>query len=394
GLQENTRENISYLASGHIFISGFEKSASGANIGVIRDDTKLIEALQNMNLKIKYLKKRSNISGSLIFENENSFQQIEGVNFDEETELSERLVLKQGNIAEVKAIPNAIILNEKTADKLKVDKGDEILVKLQTVTGQQNVGEFIVAGITVDSGIFSSFSAYAHKKYVNELLNIEPDAYIQLGIFLEDINLIDQKAATIYAELSQKLPFFPRTPGAESRQDLQKQLAMDNWEGTKYYMSTLSDYLAPFNGIIYALSILSLIVLLILLSIIGVGIMNTFRMVIYERMKEIGTMRALGVQKGSMRTLFILEAFFLSLFGVLVGITLSSIIMIILSSINFGVDSPLSLFMKNGHLTFTVLPVNILVYVFIVSFVAFIASIIPAMKAGELNPAQALHTTI
>ena len=64
---------------------------------------------------------------------------------------------------------------------------------------------------------------------------------------------------------------------------------------------------------------------LILFTIVAVGITNTFRMVVYERTREIGTMRALGFQRSQTRLLFLVEALLLSLSGVTAGMILAVI---------------------------------------------------------------------
>ena len=43
---ENVSENFSHLFAGHIFIDGVEKTASGKTISIIRDDSKILEAIR------------------------------------------------------------------------------------------------------------------------------------------------------------------------------------------------------------------------------------------------------------------------------------------------------------------------------------------------------------
>ena len=93
-------------------------------------------------------------------------------------------------------------------------------------------------------------------------------------------------------------------------------------------------------------------ILIVLFVIIMVGITNTFRIIMFERIKEIGTMRSMGMQRGEVRNLFLFEALFIALGGAIAGLALAGVAMGILSLVNFGMDTPIFIILKNGHLTF------------------------------------------
>ncbi|MQY77227.1 MAG: FtsX-like permease family protein [Spirochaeta sp.] len=63
-----------------------------------------------------------------------------------------------------------------------------------------------------------------------------------------------------------------------------------------------------------------LVVFILLLVITMVGITNTFRMIMLERTREIGTMRALGMQRGSVRNIFLSEALFIAIGALYAGL--------------------------------------------------------------------------
>ena len=143
--------------------------------------------------------------------------------------------------------------------------------------------------------------------------------------------------------------------------------------------------------IVFVLNTTGFVILLVLLAIIMVGITNTFRMIMYERIKEIGTMRALGMQKSGVRRLFLLEAFFLALGGVILGFAVAGVVMAIISSINLGVDSPLYLLLKNGRLTFKLLPWQMVMNVSVVALLTVLAAFFPSNKAANMKPVDALR---
>lgn len=394
GFVENVQENFSHFFAGHVFLTGYEKSPSGRLITVIREDDILLEAIESLDdLPLQYLSRRSSLDGTLIFEGESIRQEVVGVNWQEEGFLSERLILREGSMKQVLADPRALILNEKMAVQLNVEIGDTVIVQLQTVTGQQNVGEFILAATSVDTGFFSAVSAYAHRNYVNHLLNISPDEYISLGLFLENMLLMERAAQALTKALEGKVSLVPRFTGPRGFQEQRNQLLEEQWEGTRYQLFTIGDFLEPLNQAASTLNTVGLVVVLILFVIIMVGVTNTFRMIIYERTREIGTMRSLGLQRGGLRGLFLLEAVLLSLGGALIGLIAAFLVALILSLINFGTDNQFFIILKNGHLFFKVLPAQIAGNIVVVGLLTLLAALVPASRAAKLDPAHALRKT-
>ena len=394
GFVENVQENFSHFFAGHVFLYGYEKSPSGRLITVIRDDEVLIESIESLeNLPIQYLSRRSSLDGTLIFEGESIRQEVVGVNWQEERFLADRLILTEGSMERVLSDPRALILNEKMAQRLNVEIGDTLLVQLQTVTGQQNVGEFILAATSKDTGFFSAVSAYAHRSHVNRLLNIAEDEYISLGLFLEDMLLMERAAQALTAALQDKISLVPRFSGPQGFQEQRNQLLEEQWEGTRFQLFTIGDFLEPLNQVASTLNTVGLVVVLILFVIIMVGVTNTFRMVIHERTREIGTMRSLGLQRGGVRGLFLLEALLLSLGGAVVGVIAASLVALVLSLINFGTDSQFFIILREGHLLFKVLPAQIAGNILIVGVLTLLAALFPAGRAAKMDPAHALRKT-
>lgn len=384
-------DNFSHLLAGHIFVEGQEKTASGKVVSVIRDDSRLLAVLEQTGIKYQYLLKRSSFTGSLIFEGESVTLRIDGVSWDEESYLKEHLILKEGSWEAVRS-PKALVLSEEMARQLGAELGDLLLVQLETATGQQNVGEFVLAGIHYDPGLLSTVSAYASLDTVSSLLNLEPGEYMSLGILLPDIRRMD-RAADRYIDALQGagIPLLPREKSmmgfgffGRSRSDL-------NWQGVRYRVSTLSDYLSQLTQMINILNLVGLVILLILLFIIMVGITNTYRMIMYERTREIGTMRALGMQRRGVRSLFLLEALLLCLFGSAAGLSAAGIVMGCLSLINWGLETPMFLFLINGHLRFRLVMWQVAGNVGLVSLLSLLGALLPARKASKLEPVEALH---
>jgi putative ABC transport system permease protein len=310
--------------------------------------------------------------------------------------LPDRLMFEKGSIQGMEN-PQGVIISMPIAERLGAEPGDRILVQMKTWTGQNNVGEFAIAGITVDTGLFGNISGYANKVYVNELLNLEPGQSQEIGFYLPSLDGMDTYGAALAERLSRKVQVFKKQAGTEKNSIMTMMAGNKNkdetWAGVKYRVFTLDDMLSQVRQIVNVLDIVSLVILIVLFLIVMVGITNTFRIIMFERIREIGTMRAIGMQRSEVRNLFLFEALFLALGGAIAGVTLAFVILAIASTINFGLDSPLFMVLKNGHMTFKFEILRILLNIGIVSVLTLFAAWLPARSAAKLDPADALRSS-
>lgn len=392
----NVGENFSNLFAGHVFIQGVEKTADGDTYEVIRDDSALRNAVSELNIPYRNITRRSEFRGTLFFQGESVSQTIVGAEWDTESFLRERIVLLDGSFENLIADPRGIVLSSDIADLLKVEIGDRIMVRMRTINGQQNVGEFNLAAVSYDPRLFSALSAYANLCYVNELLTLGCDEYMTFGLLLGDLTHIDIYSSPLYENLSHRLDMFERKHDAENERnpvvELFEQADEEEWEGVKYRLYTLNDVLSEADQIVRILNTTGLVILLILFFIIMVGITNTFRMIMMERIKEIGTMRALGMQRQGILSLFLVEALLLSMGGAIVGIFLAGIAMIILSQVFWGFESPIYLLLKNGYMTFRLIPLQVVLHFAVVAGLTILAAFIPARRAAFMKPVDALRS--
>jgi putative ABC transport system permease protein len=394
----NISENFANLEAGHVFIQGVEKSASGKEYEIIHDDSAILQAAEQtakeVGIRPKYISKRSSFQGALVFAGKNAQLQIDGIDWANESYLPDRLVFMSGGMDGMKS-KDGLIVSEPIAKRLGAEVGDRILVQMKTYTGQQNVGEFAIAGITPDPGILGSMAGYANKSFVNELLNLGSDDYQALGIYLPSLGGMDRYGTALYENLRKKVQVFTHDPAAKTENfvsAMMSQSKKEKWTGTKYRVYTLNDILSQVQQIVNVLNSASLVILLILFIIIMVGISNTFRIIMYERIREIGTMRSMGMQRSEVRNLFLYEAVFLSVGGVIAGLALALVAMGIVSLLNFGLNSLLFIILKNGHMTFQLQFLRTLFNIVIVSGLTLLAAFFPARNAARLDPAVALRT--
>jgi putative ABC transport system permease protein len=116
-----------------------------------------------------------------------------------------------------------------------------------------------------------------------------------------------------------------------------------------------------------------------LITLIGaaIGLMNIMLVSVTERTKEVGLIKAIGGKSKTVRQQFLMEAVIISMLGAFFGIILGIM-----------VGNLFSLVLSTGF----VVPWNWVGYgILICTIVGLLAGLYPAIKAGKLNPIDALR---
>jgi putative ABC transport system permease protein len=120
-----------------------------------------------------------------------------------------------------------------------------------------------------------------------------------------------------------------------------------------------------------------------------IGVVNTLLMSVIERTREIGTMMAVGVRRGRIALLFVLEAATLALLGGGIGVGSAYLLVGILRS-RGGLVMPVG-----NTATFTLIPAvaeyQVVVAVSIATVGAILGALWPAVRAARLRPVEALR---
>jgi putative ABC transport system permease protein len=406
GLLKTVSNSFANSSGGHIYVSGTEVSPQGSEIKVIADGKLLTETLDSLGDDLLSYNTRSSIRSSLIFTSSEEVISLTGIDPIKEPTLLPNLNLKDSNLERFLNTPNALLLPEETILKLGATVGESIIVKARTVTGQQNVLDAVIAGSFEGTSTTGpdpgGSSGYAHLSMVNQLLDLTPLQYQTLNIYLQDTSKLVPITASFHQALSQVALVEPREEvggfrppdfNAAFEQGLSSIDESERWEGTKFTIENLNDRMENATTLITLMQNLSLGIFVIILGIIMVGVMNSYRMVMIERTAEIGTMRAMGVQKAGIRAIFIWEAFFIALGGALVGLVLAFLVMIGLGLINFGISSTFSFFLNQGYLQFSVTGGEIFRNILLICLMSIAAVLIPARAAANLKPAEALRAS-
>lgn len=140
------------------------------------------------------------------------------------------------------------------------------------------------------------------------------------------------------------------------------------------------------------LNLITIGAVLVLFFIILIGVVNTLRMTIRERTREIGTIRAIGMQKRDVRRIFILETAFLTLFASVAGAIIAFAVMGLLSLIPFNLtDNPMGILLVKQHLYFLPTFQGVIGNIILIVMISVVTAYFPARRAAHMSAADALR---
>jgi putative ABC transport system permease protein len=249
---------------------------------------------------------------------------------------------------------------------MKVKVGDSVVIVATNLDGSVNGKTFIVSGILESATGPGGRDGYIHIDDAREVLRMSETEVSEVAIRIRDFDKLDavtQKLEDLIAKdkTPQGVPIFE----------------VHSWKA-----------LSPFYNIARMIDVMTFFIKLMLIAIVLISIMNVMIMAVYERIREIGTIAAIGTQPRKILSMFVIEGFCLGILGTLAGNILGGIILTILnlSGITFNFAQQ-----KGLVLTVALRPWDMATISLIVIFVSVIASLQPAFKASRMEPIEALR---
>lgn len=403
GMVGNLEEQITQLTGGTVLIQGLEWYPASSEGGkpyvanIVRDKEYIKNIVETNKIDYKYFSRYSMMTGQMIFNGKKSLTQIFGRDLSEPN-LRDSFKFASGGL-DGWTNPNTIIISDKTAESMNVQVGDSLIVTMTTIHGQNTVEDFVIGGIIESNSFMNSMQSYCDIEVLNRIIGIPEGGYSTFTIFLNNkndqakvANIIEQKIRDDGVNVSSRMEAMKTNPanvgvGIEKQFDPNK----NQWDGVKYGVETLYDEMPVIRDVLFYVYIITTIILIVILLIVMVGVSNTYRIVLYERIREIGTMRALGMTGKDTGKVFTYEAVILCLIGAVAGLILAVIAMGIIHLIPMNVES-LSFFLHNGHFTFKLSLGSILLQYILLIVLTTLAVIGSAKTASRMSPAAALRT--
>lgn len=258
-----------------------------------------------------------------------------------------------------------ILIPALLARGMKVKVGDAIVLVATNRDGSVNGKTLTVRGIVDGVSGPSGRDGYVHVDDVRELLRMTEPEVSEVVIRLKDPSRLAAFSAKLVKALS-----------GLTNKDGKQVLDVHTWAD-----------LSPFSSIARMIDVLTLFIKIMLVSIVLVSIMNVMIMAVYERIREIGTISAIGTPPRRILALFLTEGLLLGAGGAVIGTAIAYAAVQALNAWKLTFDFG----QQRGLVLAPSLPLaDMAVVAGLVIVMALLASLQPAWKASRMDPVKAL----
>jgi len=266
---------------------------------------------------------------------------------------------------------------------MKVKVGDTAVIVATNRDGSVNGKTFVIRSVTEAISGPGGRDGYMHIDDARELLRMKEAEVSEIAIRLKDPAQLDRVTASLKETLGSTSGKSPDPaaaaasagPGVASAG--QPQLEVHTWAD-----------LSPFASLARMIDLMTVFIKVVLVSIVLVSVMNVMVMAVYERIREIGTIAAIGTRPSRILSLFLAEGLLLGVIGTALGtlVSLAAIYAINLWKPHFAFGQQSDLVMAP-----TIAVAQVVTVALLVVGVAILASLQPAWKASRLDPINALR---
>ncbi|MDM8549874.1 ABC transporter permease [Desulfobacterales bacterium HSG2] len=361
----------SNLAQMQIHKKGYVSSmdTSPLNLTINQKGYKTLEKMLTENPDVEAYAPRIKLGAMLSNFTETTNVRLNAIDPDKEIkvcpDVSERMKFSGSEVPDILLRPGEIIIPEKLAAGLKIKIGGSVVLVANNKDGSVNGLNFTVVGIIESILGPQGKEGYMHIKDAQSLLRMEKPEVIEIALRIKKFD----KLGDVYTDLVSALAEFKNKKGKPG-------FEIHTWEK-----------LSPFSNIAKMIDIMTVSMKIIMIAIVLISILNVMMMSVYERVREIGTMSAIGTAPGRIMGLFLAEGLSLGLISTLAGniIGILGIYILNIYKIRYSFGR-----MDNLLLSPTISFSELVWVSATVLLVSIFATLQPAYKASRMEPVDAL----
>lgn len=388
GAMEALRAKAARYFAGHISITGFKPGL----VQQLFEPEQLVQDLRGSGLPIQTLGLRTiYYSGDAqLFYEGKRVQQRRLIGLDPEAEKLEfaDLDIRRGSFSfrDPSLLPG-ILISQGAAALLGCQVGDALTISLRTLNRQVNSAQLVVTGIFSETSLFG-YAAYMDRRDLNRLMGAVPDYATDLALYTPQGTALGSLSTKIRRHLSST---WHVAPLYKSREERDVKLSEFLKDGSGLVILTQDAQLAQIEQFTLAFLSITYLVLVLFLMITMTGVVNTYRVLIHERKKEIGVLRALGCHKPQVLQLFLWEALELSVAACFLGFLLGLLSLAIIHKLDLSMIPGSGLVLEKGHLRLTLSPPIVLSNMLLLSGATVMAVLRPALQGSRIAPVEAMR---
>ena len=286
---------------------------------------------------------------------------------DRELAVSPKLLSRvlQGDRTPAALARGKILVPDLLARGMGIKVGDTVVVVATNKDGSINGKTLLVSGILESATGPGGRDGYIHFEDGMEILRMQGTETTEVAIRLRDFGQI-----------------------ARVGRALRERLEGDSGGGAALEVHTWAQ-LSPFSTVATLIDMMALFMKLMLIAIVLISVLNVMIMAVYERVREIGTIAAIGTLPSRILSLFLVEGVLLGMAGAAAGVLAGAAIILALNvwkvSIAFG--GARQLFVLSPRID----PYEVVLASVMVIAVSVVASVQPAVRASRMEPIDALR---
>lgn len=391
GAQTSLRAKTARYFAGDVTILGYQNDGL-SRIDAIEPVLTAVDALAQSDISLDAVTLRSTyyrLNDIELFASGYSVRQrrLVGVEWDRERSSLAGFAFVDGSVPDG-GDREAILLSSATARELQVRVDDIVTLSIRSIRGSVSSDLFRVAGI-FDEESFFGFTSYIQRESLNRLREISSDTVNEVGIHLSDANRDEIRAARMLTDalIEQGLPSF----GLLQTRNAYNTEAAAARDQREYGLVTLSAQLQEITALVDAVGIVAGTVVVLFLAIVSVGVSNTWTMVVWDRTREIGTLRAIGVSRVGVAVLLLAEAVFLALHGAILGLAGGGIMAVVTRWVRFPSNGATELLLQQRRVDFVLPAWAIASIVVLVLAASLIGAARGTLRAARVPAAEAMR---
>ena len=396
GARVNITSNLVRASAGHITVAGQYVVGGRVFQGVLRYpriEQVARETLgEDLTVLPRYIVRSSMYNNGL-----SKRVTFVGIDTELETGFRDQVRFLAGSWQEYVDHPNAVVLPAEVARYFELGYDDDVLVSTRTRFGAFNTATLRVKGIYQTGNFFIQNQVLAHFGFLQKLDLAEADAASALYLYLPNTTGLGEKRERLVRALN-LAGFEAKKPKDENSALAAVTAASPRYEldsrgvdRVELTLATIGEVLGILRSVLAAVNAIGALIAAIMLFIIAVSIFINMRMAINERLREIGTMRAIGVEARGVTGLFVLENVLMALLFTLGGAVLALLaVLVVRTAVPLPPAGNLGLFLNRGRLALVPRFVDLLLILAVTTGFTALFSFFPARRGGRIRPVEAL----